>query len=236
MKFSKQKQAVSLPLYQAFSSPLSEDPNHALVSPLRFFSAVSPRLCTLCAASLLLLAGITYIAWPSEPDLEVMRVRLDWIRVRTSPRFLIDISLYLEVKIINGDVYSMDYRALDVAMGYRGRALGHVRSQHGHVRALGSSYVDAELELDGVEVLNDVVLLLEDLAKGTIPLDTVTEVDGRLGVLFFGFPLKAKLSCEILVNTNNQTIVRQDCYPDELSNKQTLEDSIAGEQHRASTR
>lgn len=119
-----------------------------------------------------------------------MRVRLDRIRVQTAPCLLIDISLYLKLKIINADVYSMDYRALDVAVGYRGRALGHVRSKHGHVRALGSSYVDAELELDGVEVLNDVILLLEDLAKGTVPLDTLTKVDGRLGVLFFGFPLK----------------------------------------------
>ncbi|XP_031385009.1 uncharacterized protein LOC116198887 isoform X2 [Punica granatum] len=183
------------------------------VLPLqRFFPSTSRQFYTICAASLLLLATVTYVAWPSEPDIKFVRLRLDRIRIRTKPCLLIDISLFLKVKVINADLYSMDYEALDVAIGYRGKALGHVRSQHGHVRALGSSYVDAEVELDGVEVLSDAVLLLEDLAKGTVPLDTITLVEGRLGVLFFGFDLKVKVSCEILVNTNNQTIAQHDCY------------------------
>ncbi|KAF8025561.1 hypothetical protein BT93_F2410 [Corymbia citriodora subsp. variegata] len=122
--------------------------------------------------------------------------------------------MFLTIKVCNADVYSMDYSMLDVAVGYRGKMLGHVKSDHGHVRALGSSYVDAELEFDGVEVFSNVVFLLEDLAKGTVPLDTVTTVEGRVGLFFFGFPLKAKVSCEVSVNTNNQTIVRQDCYPE----------------------
>lgn len=101
-----------------------------------------------------------------------------------------------------------------VSIGYRGKKLGFVTSDGGHVRARGSSYVDAMLELDGVEMLTDVVWLLEDLARGLVPFDTVTEVHGRLGVFFFHLPLKAKVSCEVKVNIRNQTIIRQNCYPE----------------------
>ncbi|KAG6735418.1 hypothetical protein POTOM_061977 [Populus tomentosa] len=87
----------------------------------------------------------------------------------------------------------MDFRSLDVAVKYRGKRLGHVRSDHGHVRALGSSYVNAEVDFSGISVLSDVVSLLDDLARGTVPFDTVTDVSGRLGLLFFGFPLKGQL-------------------------------------------
>lgn len=82
------------------------------------------------------------------------------------------------------------------------------------MRARGSSYVNATLVLDGLEVIHDVFYLLEDLARGLIPFDTDTEVEGTLGLFFFKIPIKAKASCEVYVNTNNQTIVRQDCSPE----------------------
>lgn len=77
-----------------------------------------------------------------------------------------------------------------VSIGYRGKKLGFVTSDGGHVRARGSSYVDAMLELDGVEMLTDVVWLLEDLARGLVPFDTVAEIRCQLGVFFFHLPLK----------------------------------------------
>ncbi|KAK3219748.1 hypothetical protein Dsin_013718 [Dipteronia sinensis] len=106
----------------------------------------------------------------------------------------------------------MDYKSLDVAVGYRGRKLGHVKSGRGHVRALGSSLVNAKIELECVKVFSDFVFFLEDLARGTVPFDTVTQVTGRLGLFFFRFTFETKLSCEVLINTNNQTIIRQHCH------------------------
>lgn len=38
----------------------------------------------------------------------------------------------------------MDFRHIDVALNYRGKRLGKVRSGKGHVRALATSYVDVE--------------------------------------------------------------------------------------------
>ena len=131
---------------------------------------------------------------------EVVRLRLNKVRIHTLPIINIDLSLYVTLKERNLDVYSMDFTSLDVAVKYRVKRLGHVRSDHGHVRALGSSYVDAEIDLRGISVLSDVVSLLEDLGRGTVPFDTVTEVSGKLGLLFFGFPLKVILciSCSLL--------------------------------------
>ncbi|XVE88914.1 hypothetical protein DITRI_Ditri19aG0107100 [Diplodiscus trichospermus] len=167
----------------------------------------------LWTASLVLLAALVYIFWPSDPEVKIVRMHVKRMQVHTIPVIAVDLSLLITLKVRNSDVYSMDFTSLDVAVGYRGKMLGHVSSEHGHVRAMGSSYVEAELELNGVGVLSDVVYILEDLARGTIPFDTVTEVAGWLGLSFFRFPLKAKVSCEIVVNRINQTIIRQNCYP-----------------------
>ncbi|XP_028771766.1 uncharacterized protein LOC114728991 [Neltuma alba] len=164
------------------------------------------------AVGVVLLLGLVFICWPSGPVLKIERLKLNRIKVHTLPRLTVDISMLVRVRVHNGGVYSMTYKSLDVAVGYRGKKLGHVKSQHGHVRAKGSSYVDARLEFTGIRVLSDVVFFLEDLAKGAVPFDTSTEVEGRLGLLFFGFPMEAKLLCEVLINTANQAIERQRCH------------------------
>lgn len=168
----------------------------------------------LYVSSLLILAvasvaGI-YAFWPSDPDLKIQRLRLLHFKVHVRPHIAVDISLAATVLVLNRDVYSMDYTALDVAVGYRGKWLGHVMSGGGHVRSRGSSYVDATLDFHGV-VISDWIGLVDDLAKGLIRFDTVTRVDGLLGLFFFEVPLKTKLSCQIDVNTKNHTFSLQNC-------------------------
>jgi hypothetical protein len=60
----------------------------------------------------------------------------------------------------------------------------------GRNRQRGSSYVDAVLTVDGFEVIYDAFYLLQDIAKGVIPFDTDTRVEGKLGLFFFNVPLK----------------------------------------------
>lgn len=110
----------------------------------------------------------------------------------------------------------MDYTCVDVAVGYRGKALGHVTSGGGHVTGRGSSYVDAMVDVYGTDLISDWIYLLDDLAKGLIRFDTLTQVDGSIGLFLFKVPLKAKISCEIDVNIKNQTATHQNCYPSEL--------------------
>ncbi|CAK8535780.1 unnamed protein product [Lathyrus sativus] len=171
----------------------------------------SYRFRVTCTVSLLLLFTTVYIFWPSDPYLKIVRLKLKKIKVHRVPHITVDISMLLTLRVQNADVYSMDFGAVDVAVSYRGKPLGHVTSENGHVRAMGSSFVDADAEFSGIGVLPEILLLLEDLAKGTVPFDTVSQVRGKMGIFFFHFPIKAKLTCEVLVSMMNQTIVRQHC-------------------------
>ncbi|XP_039131336.1 uncharacterized protein LOC120267724 [Dioscorea cayenensis subsp. rotundata] len=176
-----------------------------LVPSSCFFSLAF--ICAIIAASL-------FFLWPSDPEVSVTRLRLHSIHVATKPSISLDISIGLEVKVRNRDFFSLDYDEMVVAIGYRGRRLGLVRSEGGHIRARGVSYIDAMLRLDGIRVLNDVFYLIEDLARGSIPFDTVTEIEGQLHLFFLDVPIQGRVSCEVNVNPENQTVIRQNCYPE----------------------
>ncbi|XP_022844932.1 uncharacterized protein LOC111368005 [Olea europaea var. sylvestris] len=173
----------------------------------------SCRRRLICFATVLLfLVAAAYLLWPSDPDLSIVRLRLDRLHFHTRPKISLDITLDSTIKVRNRDFYSIDYDSLLVAIDYRGKRLGSAVSHGGHIKVRGTSYINVTLVLDGVEILSDVILLLEDLAKGVIPFDTTSQISGKLGVFFFDIPLKAKVWCEVIVNTRNQTIARQSCY------------------------
>ena len=71
------------------------------------------------------------------------------------------------------------------------------------MRARGSSHVEADVEFAGISVLPELVLLLEDVAKGIVPFDTVSHTSGQLGLFFFHFPMKVTFS-----TTTNQLILK----------------------------
>ncbi|KAL2321257.1 hypothetical protein Fmac_030226 [Flemingia macrophylla] len=177
------------------------------------------RRCILYSAALLLfLLLAAFLLYPSDPEIRLVRIRLNRIGIRTDPRPILDLSFSVTVKVRNRDFFSLSYDALAVSVGYRGRMLAFVSAADasGLIRARSSSYVDATLNVDGFEVIYDAFYLLEDIARGVIPFDTDTHVVGNLGLFFFNVPLKATVSCEVYVNINQQTIVRQDCYPKSL--------------------
>ncbi|KAJ0966299.1 hypothetical protein J5N97_027437 [Dioscorea zingiberensis] len=177
-------------------------------SPLSYSSLFSLAFLTaMIAASL-------FFLWPSDPEISVARLSLRHIHVAIKPSISLNISMGLEAKVRNPDFFSLDYDEIVVAIGYRGRKLGSVRSDGGRVRARGVSYVNAELRLDGIRVLDDVFHLIEDLARGSIPLDTVTEIQGQLHLFFLDVPIQGRISCDVNVNPINQTVVRQICYPE----------------------
>ncbi|KAJ9537477.1 hypothetical protein OSB04_030210 [Centaurea solstitialis] len=200
------------------STPPHQPPQYYVVLP--FYSPSGHRRCSrLCrrylssAIAVLLLASAVYLLWPSDPNIKVVNLRVDRLKIHATPKIAIDITLAVTIKVRNRDVYSLDFRSLNVSVGYRGEQLGFVKSDYGKVKAFGTSYVDATVVLDGAEVISDAIFLIEDLVRGEIPFTTTSEVRGSLGILFVNFPIKAKLSCEVLMNTHNQTIERQDCYP-----------------------
>ncbi|CAK7334944.1 unnamed protein product [Dovyalis caffra] len=172
--------------------------------------------CLLFTTAFFLLSATVYFLYPSDPAIQLSRIRLNHIRVKSSPELTLDVSFSLAIKVRNRDFFSLDYDSLGVSVGYRGRELGFVNSKGGKIRARRSSYVNATLDLNGLEVIHDVFYLIQDLARGVIPFDTETQVKGDLGLLFFKIPIKGRVSCQVFVNTNNQTIEHQDCYPENM--------------------
>ncbi|XP_010694099.2 uncharacterized protein LOC104906954 [Beta vulgaris subsp. vulgaris] len=162
---------------------------------------------------ILILTTLFYLLWPSCPDVGIVRTTLHHVKFQTHPHIAVNVSLDATVRVRNRAVYTMNYDRLDVAIGYRGKELGRVVSGGGHVRAKGSSYVKTKMEFYEVEVGWELIYLLEDLAKGFVQFDTVTQFDGSFGFSFFQVPLKAKISCEIVVNMKQQTNT-QNCYPE----------------------
>lgn len=182
-------------------------------NPTSYFRRLNFRRIICISLLLLLTAATAFFLWPSDPQVSIVRLHLKRFHLRTFPLVALDIALDVTVRVRNRDFYSIDYKSLFIAVGYRGKHLGHATSQGGHIRARGSSYVNATFELNGVEVLADIFPLLEDLAKGKITFDTETKVGGQLGLLFFEIPLQGQVSCEMIVNIHNQTIEHQNCYP-----------------------
>ncbi|KAI4350869.1 hypothetical protein L6164_005276 [Bauhinia variegata] len=175
------------------------------------------RRCLLYSGAIflfLLLAAAIFVLYPSDPSIRVVRMGLNHIGVKTSPLPVLYLSFSLTVKVRNKDFFSLYYDSLVVSVGYRGRELGVVTSEGALLKARGSSYINATLNVNGFQVIHDVFYLLEDLAKGVIPFDTQTRVKGELGLLFFNIPMKGRVSCDVLVDIDEQRIVHQDCYPE----------------------
>ncbi|KAJ6698810.1 LATE EMBRYOGENESIS ABUNDANT (LEA) HYDROXYPROLINE-RICH GLYCOPROTEIN FAMILY [Salix purpurea] len=135
------------------------------------------RRCLLFTTAILLLSASVYLLYPSDPAIQLSRIKLNHIRVNYSPELTLDASFSLTIKVENRDFFSLYYDSLVVSVGYRGRELGF------------------------------------DLARGVILFDTNTQVEGDLGLLLFKIPINGRVSCQVLVNTNNQTVEHQDCYP-----------------------
>lgn len=145
-----------------------------------------------CLAALCLLALAGFFLWPADPDVSLARLRLSHVSVVARPAVAINISAALKVRVRNPDFFALDYSRLDVDIGYRGSQLGRVTSGGGRVRARAVSYVDADLELNGIRVVEDAIYLIEDLARGSVPFDTVVEVEGHLHLFFLSVPVKVR--------------------------------------------
>ncbi|XP_076945363.1 uncharacterized protein LOC143616412 [Bidens hawaiensis] len=190
------------------STPHQPPPQYYVVLPF-YHSQNHRRLRRLCRSylysliTILLLSASIYFLWPSDPYLQVVNLRLDNFNINTNP-ISVDIVLGVRIRVRNPDVYSLNYNSLNVSLDYRGEHLGFVTSDHGSVKAFGVSYIDATLVLDGAEVVSEAVALVLDLLRGSIPVTASSEIRGSLGVVFFQVPIKAKISCEVVMNTHNQ--------------------------------
>ncbi|CAA6670503.1 unnamed protein product [Spirodela intermedia] len=143
----------------------------------------SSSLLALFSAALLLGAA-GFFLWPSDPEVRLSRL---------TGTLTLDVDVDLKIRVVNRDFFSLDYDEIRVGIGYRGRSLG------------GVSYVDARLRLDGIRVFEDVFFLIEDLARGSVPFDTTTELrSGQLHLFGIDVPLEGRVSCSINVDVGTR--------------------------------
>ncbi|KAH9614869.1 hypothetical protein KSS87_017854 [Heliosperma pusillum] len=165
---------------------------------------------------LIILAVVVYIATvytfsPSDETrmMNTMQLTLGHIRVHEGSLTLptVDVALNATVEMRNMTMYSLNYTTLGVEVDYKGKGVGNGMSEEGgRMSEMGSSYVEATVELDRIEVDSN------DVAKGVIPFNTIAQVDGFLAFMEH-VPVMAKYSCEIDVDIKEQKITRQSCYP-----------------------
>ncbi|XP_059303299.1 uncharacterized protein LOC132055472 [Lycium ferocissimum] len=196
--------------------PLPTQPQYIIVLPhyYRNPNHLFLRRYIYIAAALLLIGVAIFFLYPSDPELSFSRLRLRHFKIHSFPKIAFDVTLDVTVKIRNRDFYSVNFKSVVISIAYRGKQLGHVISDYGRIKARASSYINATLELTDVCLITDIIPLIEDLARGSITFDTVTQIGGELGLVLFNIPIKGKVSCEIVVDTRNETISHQNCYPE----------------------
>ncbi|KAL6894445.1 hypothetical protein ACP4OV_008543 [Aristida adscensionis] len=186
----------SSPSPPPYLDPRPADSYAVLLVPVRLRRRLRRGCASRCLAPLLsalaLLALGGFLAWPADPDVSLARLRLAHVSVSARPAVAVNISAALKVRVRNPDLFALDYTRLDVSTGYRGAPLGTVTSGGGRVRAHAVSYIDADLHLDGIRVVEDAIYLLEDLARGSVPFDAIAEVEGHLHFFFLSIPVKGE--------------------------------------------
>lgn len=166
----------------------------------------------------LLLGGAFYFFWPSQPEIQVSHTQFNDMNFQTIPNpgsdvpyLFMNTSMNMFLQIKNTDFFNVWYDSVNVGLGYRGQMIGVFESEGGRLAARQTVYLNSTLELYGTEVSNDVGNFLEDLARKELPLDTVAEFSGGIRLLYAKFSLKKAVSCEVVVNPDNQTVLSQDC-------------------------
>jgi hypothetical protein len=166
-------------------------------SCLRRFSARTLPLLLL----LTLLGGLAFLLYPSAPAARVADLRVARFRVNPPPLPKLDLGLALRLRVRNpGLILPLRYRAVSAAVSYRGHLLGSARAWpgSGELAARDVACADADVWVDAVRVLDDVVELIGDLAAGSVPLEIVTEVVGAVRVFSFDIPVKVTALCCVM--------------------------------------
>ncbi|PNY01264.1 hypothetical protein L195_g024556 [Trifolium pratense] len=140
------------------------------------------------------------------------RLKVRKAKVRPLPPLSVDVSLSVTAKIHNKGLLWMNLAEVDIHVKYRGNKLGHVETESLHVNRWGLEHVYGEIEFSELPS-SDVAHLMKELAKGSVLFHTSVRVTGHFGLFLFHFPniFKIKVSCDVLVNSKNHTIVHQHC-------------------------
>ncbi|KAF1001531.1 hypothetical protein AG4045_000925, partial [Apium graveolens] len=143
---------------------LTPSPSHTALTPTAFYSLSSRSFSS----------PPLYYLWPSNPELTIVRLKLNKFNAHAFPAKL-DVELDLKVRVLNKDVMIW--------------CIGFVEAKGGKVKAKGVSYVNATLRLTELR-FGRCGVLIEDLARGVVTIDTVSAVEGKVGFVYVYIPIK----------------------------------------------
>lgn len=180
----------------------------------RFFA----RTCAcLCCFLVVLIAVTAFFVWPRSLNMNVDDISLGKIHFSVkregsvNPKVYLNLTLDLKLEAENLNYFDVTYETVITYIYYEGDEIGEVESHGGDIEARSMSFFDATLELNSDEIVSNVLSLLSDVDSGALPLQTVATFDGHMNVLWFKIPLEAEVTCNLVIDPDDQVIVSKSC-------------------------
>lgn len=176
------------------------------------------RVCTcLCCFLLVFIAIAAFFVWPRSLDMSVDDVSLGKIHFQIKregsiiPSVYLNLTLDLKLVAENPNYFDVTYETVIVTIYYDDDEIGQVESHGGDIGARSTSSVDAVLELNSNQIASNVLSLIADVASGAVPLQVVATFDGHIYVLCFKIPLEADVTCNLVIDPDDQVVTDQSC-------------------------
>ncbi|XP_062004755.1 uncharacterized protein LOC133721989 [Rosa rugosa] len=134
-------------------------------------------------------------------------------------KFSVDVNITLDVHLTlkNPNKVGVKYTNSTASLNYRGELVGEVPIGAGKISADQTKPLDITLTVMGDRFLGKTQELLPDVVAGTIPLDTVAKISGKVSILgIFKVHVVSTTSCDINVYVRNNTIGKVCTYKTKL--------------------
>ncbi|XP_024529145.1 uncharacterized protein LOC112345843 [Selaginella moellendorffii] len=174
------------------------------------------KLCSLISVFLALVI-LVFFLWPRDPELEVVGLDFKGLNLNTTGGVHLDVDLRLEIQVENPNFFAVDYDRVTVRIYYHGDELGHVDSAGGSVPARRTVNLTANATLQGLEIVKNAMRLISDANKEKIPVSVAAGFDGNLEILAIHPSIKVAISCDLVVDPRNNTILSQECGNQHIS-------------------
>uniref|UniRef100_A0A1D1ZD08 Hybrid signal transduction histidine kinase M n=1 Tax=Anthurium amnicola TaxID=1678845 RepID=A0A1D1ZD08_9ARAE len=175
---------------------------------------ISYNCILILLAILLIVVVVAVFLWPSKPHVKLVNIQLNHVNISKNENVTnsLDISMNLKVQIHNLDFVTRHYDIL-MSLGYEGMWKESKMANGTSVEARSTSSIDLTMQLELKPILHKTSSRIEDILKDSTSLGLAIEIGGNFHLLYLNVPINGRMSCEINVDTENQAIASQDCYP-----------------------
>ncbi|KAI5055263.1 hypothetical protein GOP47_0030408 [Adiantum capillus-veneris] len=176
------------------------------------------RICgCLCCSLLIFIAIVAFFVWPRSLGVSVDDISLGKIHFQIKregslvPSVYLNLTIDMKLEVENPNYFDVTYETVIVSIYYKDDEIGEVESHGGDIGAQSTSSVDATLELNSNQIASNVLSLLVDVYNDAVPLQAVTTFDGHLNVFWFKIPLEGDVTCNMVIDPDDQVVVSKSC-------------------------